>query len=160
MNMALNRSARSASGGRSGQRQHDSALSESRLGQPTCPASEPIQERGQSVFLPGLGHGALKLAGDLGFAHPGQPAISTATSTAPATTTPARAKAKARNTRRRRLSASSAATPTWGSREALLKLPVKIARREGIGNLLAQGTRRAAGRFGDAARGLTAAAMA
>jgi len=45
---------------------------------------------------------------------------------------------------------------SWGSREALLRLPEKIARREGIGDLLAEGTRRAATRFGGDARRLTA----
>jgi aldehyde:ferredoxin oxidoreductase len=45
---------------------------------------------------------------------------------------------------------------SWGSREALLQLPAKIARREGIGNLLAEGTRRAAEKFGAEARKLTA----
>jgi len=45
---------------------------------------------------------------------------------------------------------------SWGSREALLRLPEIIARREGIGDLLAQGTKRAALVFGDAARKLTA----
>jgi len=44
---------------------------------------------------------------------------------------------------------------SWGSREALLKLPEIIARREGIGNLLAEGTRRAAEKFGPEARKLT-----
>jgi aldehyde:ferredoxin oxidoreductase len=45
---------------------------------------------------------------------------------------------------------------TWGSREALLRLPEMIARRQGIGDLLAEGTRRAAQEFGDGARKLTA----
>jgi aldehyde:ferredoxin oxidoreductase len=45
---------------------------------------------------------------------------------------------------------------SWGSREALLRLPAMVAGREGIGNLLAEGTRRAAGKFGAAARALTA----
>jgi len=44
----------------------------------------------------------------------------------------------------------------WGSREALLRLPELIARREGIGGLLAEGTKRAAEHFGPAARRLTA----
>jgi len=45
---------------------------------------------------------------------------------------------------------------SWGSREALLQLPAKIAHREGIGGLLAEGTRRASERFGAVARKLTA----
>jgi len=45
---------------------------------------------------------------------------------------------------------------SWGSRAALLQLPEKIARREGIGDLLAEGTRRAAEKFGPEARRLTA----
>ncbi len=45
---------------------------------------------------------------------------------------------------------------SWGSREALQQLPEMIARRRGIGDLLAEGTRRAALQFGDAARALTA----
>jgi aldehyde:ferredoxin oxidoreductase len=45
---------------------------------------------------------------------------------------------------------------SWGSREALLRLPELIAGREGIGDLLAEGTKRAAGRFGAGARQLTA----
>jgi aldehyde:ferredoxin oxidoreductase len=45
---------------------------------------------------------------------------------------------------------------SWGSREALLKLPAKIAHREGIGGLLAEGTRRASERLGAEARKLTA----
>jgi aldehyde:ferredoxin oxidoreductase len=45
---------------------------------------------------------------------------------------------------------------SWGSREALLRLPEMIAQREGIGDLLAEGTKRAAERFGTEARKLTA----
>ncbi len=45
---------------------------------------------------------------------------------------------------------------SWGSRDALLRLPRIIAQRRGIGDLLAEGTRRAAAKFGDAARKLTA----
>ncbi len=45
---------------------------------------------------------------------------------------------------------------SWGSRAALLQLPELIARRQGIGDLLAQGTRRAAAEFGEGARKLTA----
>ncbi|MBZ5497379.1 MAG: aldehyde ferredoxin oxidoreductase family protein [Acidobacteriia bacterium] len=45
---------------------------------------------------------------------------------------------------------------SWGSREALLRLPEMIAQRQGIGNLLAEGTKRAAAQFGAAARKLTA----
>jgi aldehyde:ferredoxin oxidoreductase len=45
---------------------------------------------------------------------------------------------------------------SWGSREALLRLPELIAHREGIGDLLAEGTKRAAAKFGDGARRLTA----
>ena len=45
---------------------------------------------------------------------------------------------------------------SWGSRAALLRLPGIIARREGIGNLLAEGTKRAAEQFGPGARQLTA----
>lgn len=45
---------------------------------------------------------------------------------------------------------------SWGSREALLKLPDLIARREGIGDLLAEGQRRAAVQFGAEAIKLTA----
>ncbi|MCP4662980.1 MAG: aldehyde ferredoxin oxidoreductase family protein [bacterium] len=45
---------------------------------------------------------------------------------------------------------------SWGSREALLRLPGMIARREGLGDLLAEGTRRAAEQFGAEARRLTA----
>ncbi len=44
---------------------------------------------------------------------------------------------------------------SWGSREALLRLPEVIARREGIGDLLAEGTRRAAAKFGPEAAKLT-----
>ena len=45
---------------------------------------------------------------------------------------------------------------SWGSKEALLKLPEMIANREGIGDLLAEGTKRAAEEFGAEARKLTA----
>ncbi len=45
---------------------------------------------------------------------------------------------------------------SWGSREALLRLPEMICRREGIGDLLAEGTKRAAEKFGTEARKLTA----
>ncbi len=45
---------------------------------------------------------------------------------------------------------------SWGSREALLRLPEMICRREGIGDLLADGTKRAAEKFGAEARKLTA----
>jgi aldehyde:ferredoxin oxidoreductase len=45
---------------------------------------------------------------------------------------------------------------SWGSKEALLKLPEMIAKREGIGDLLAEGTKRAAEKFGAEARKLTA----
>ncbi len=45
---------------------------------------------------------------------------------------------------------------SWGSREALLRLPGLIVERRGIGDLLAEGTRRAAQTFGEAARSLTA----
>jgi aldehyde:ferredoxin oxidoreductase len=45
---------------------------------------------------------------------------------------------------------------SWGSREALLQIPEMIARREGIGNLLAEGTRYAARHFGPGAVKLTA----
>jgi aldehyde:ferredoxin oxidoreductase len=45
---------------------------------------------------------------------------------------------------------------SWGSREALLRLPEIIARRQGVGDLLAEGTRRAAEKLGEAARKLTA----
>jgi len=45
---------------------------------------------------------------------------------------------------------------SWGSREALLRLPELIAGRQGIGDLLAEGTRLAAAEFGTEARKLTA----
>ncbi len=45
---------------------------------------------------------------------------------------------------------------SWGSREALLRLPELIAQRKGIGALLAEGTRHAAKTFGTEARALTA----
>jgi aldehyde:ferredoxin oxidoreductase len=45
---------------------------------------------------------------------------------------------------------------SWGSREALLKLPELIAQRSGVGALLAEGTKRAADTFGAEARKLTA----
>ncbi len=45
---------------------------------------------------------------------------------------------------------------SWGSRDALLALPYMIASREGIGDLLAEGTKRAAETFGTEARKLTA----
>jgi aldehyde:ferredoxin oxidoreductase len=45
---------------------------------------------------------------------------------------------------------------SWGSREALLRLPEMIAQRKGIGALLAEGTRHAAKTFGTEARALTA----
>jgi len=45
---------------------------------------------------------------------------------------------------------------SWGSREALLRLPELIAKREGIGDLLAEGTKRAAAKFGSGAVKLTA----
>ena len=45
---------------------------------------------------------------------------------------------------------------SWGSREALLRLPEMIAAREGIGDLLAEGTKLAAKEFGTEARKLTA----
>ena len=45
---------------------------------------------------------------------------------------------------------------SWGSKEALLKLPEMIAYREGIGDLLAEGTKIAAQKFGTEARKLTA----
>jgi aldehyde:ferredoxin oxidoreductase len=45
---------------------------------------------------------------------------------------------------------------SWGSRAALLQLPELIARRQGIGALLAEGSRRAAAMFGEKARQLTA----
>jgi aldehyde:ferredoxin oxidoreductase len=44
---------------------------------------------------------------------------------------------------------------SWGSKEAILKLPEKIARREGIGDTLAEGSKRAANLFGADARDLT-----
>jgi aldehyde:ferredoxin oxidoreductase len=44
---------------------------------------------------------------------------------------------------------------SWGSREALLRLPRLIAQRQGIGDLLAEGTKRAAEKFGAEARKLT-----
>ncbi len=44
---------------------------------------------------------------------------------------------------------------SWGSREALLRLPEMIAYKEGVGGLLAEGTRRAAAQFGEGARRLT-----
>lgn len=45
---------------------------------------------------------------------------------------------------------------SWGSKEALQRLPQMIAHREGIGDLLAEGTKRAAEKFGTEARKLTA----
>ncbi len=45
---------------------------------------------------------------------------------------------------------------SWGSRDALLELPKRIAHRAGVGALLAEGTKRAAGTFGAEARKLTA----
>jgi aldehyde:ferredoxin oxidoreductase len=45
---------------------------------------------------------------------------------------------------------------SWGSRDALLEIPVMIAHRQGIGSLLAEGTKRAAEKFGTNARKLTA----
>lgn len=45
---------------------------------------------------------------------------------------------------------------SWGSRDALTRLPQMIAHREGIGSLLAEGTKRAAEKFGAEARKLTA----
>jgi aldehyde:ferredoxin oxidoreductase len=45
---------------------------------------------------------------------------------------------------------------SWGSRDALLRLPELIAHREGIGDLLAEGTKRVAVQFGSEARELTA----
>jgi aldehyde:ferredoxin oxidoreductase len=45
---------------------------------------------------------------------------------------------------------------SWGSRDALLRLPYMIAQRQGMGGLLAEGTRRAAEEFGTSARKLTA----
>ncbi|MDP7529953.1 MAG: aldehyde ferredoxin oxidoreductase C-terminal domain-containing protein, partial [Candidatus Marinimicrobia bacterium] len=44
---------------------------------------------------------------------------------------------------------------SWGSKEALLRLPEMVARREGIGDLLAEGTKRAAKQFGEEAQKLT-----
>jgi aldehyde:ferredoxin oxidoreductase len=44
---------------------------------------------------------------------------------------------------------------SWGSRAALLQLPELIARRQGIGALLAEGSRRAAAQFGEKAQRLT-----
>ena len=40
---------------------------------------------------------------------------------------------------------------TWGSHEAIIKLLKKIATREGIGDLLAEGTKRAAEKIGKGA---------
>ncbi|MCP4726259.1 MAG: aldehyde:ferredoxin oxidoreductase, partial [bacterium] len=45
---------------------------------------------------------------------------------------------------------------SWGSSDALLRIPDMIAKREGIGDLLAEGTKRAAEKFGTEARKLTA----
>jgi aldehyde:ferredoxin oxidoreductase len=45
---------------------------------------------------------------------------------------------------------------SWGSREALLKLPEIIAYRKGVGDLLAEGSKRAAEKLGDKTRKLTA----
>ncbi|MFC1661872.1 aldehyde ferredoxin oxidoreductase family protein [Gemmatimonadota bacterium] len=45
---------------------------------------------------------------------------------------------------------------SWGSKQALLRLPEMIAARNGIGDLLAEGTKRAAREFGTEARALTA----
>ncbi len=45
---------------------------------------------------------------------------------------------------------------SWGSRDALLKIPEMIAYRRGIGDLLAQGTRKASAEFGTKAKLLTA----
>jgi len=45
---------------------------------------------------------------------------------------------------------------SWGSKEALLKLPEMIAHRQGIGDLLSEGTKRVAEKFGAEARKLTA----
>ena len=45
---------------------------------------------------------------------------------------------------------------SWGSREALLRLPAMIAKRQGIGRLLAEGSRRVAEQFGARAKSLTA----
>ncbi|UCC31500.1 MAG: aldehyde ferredoxin oxidoreductase family protein [Phycisphaerales bacterium] len=44
---------------------------------------------------------------------------------------------------------------SWGSREALIRLPEMIARREGVGDILADGARRASKSFGAAAEELT-----
>jgi len=44
---------------------------------------------------------------------------------------------------------------SWGSREALLRIPEMIAKREGIGDLLAEGSVRAAEALGEGARALT-----
>jgi aldehyde:ferredoxin oxidoreductase len=44
---------------------------------------------------------------------------------------------------------------SWGSREALLRLPEMIAKREGIGDLLAEGSARAAESLGEGAKQLT-----
>jgi len=44
---------------------------------------------------------------------------------------------------------------SWGSKEAILELPEIIARRKGIGDVLAAGSKRAAQTFGDGARDLT-----
>jgi len=45
---------------------------------------------------------------------------------------------------------------SWGSREALLRLPELIAHRQGIGDLLAEGSKRVAEQLGSEARQLTA----
>jgi len=45
---------------------------------------------------------------------------------------------------------------SWGSKEALLKLPEMIAYRKGIGDLLSEGTKRVAEKFGAEAKKLTA----
>ncbi|MDP7653248.1 MAG: aldehyde ferredoxin oxidoreductase C-terminal domain-containing protein, partial [Candidatus Marinimicrobia bacterium] len=44
---------------------------------------------------------------------------------------------------------------SWGSKEALLRLPEMVAHREGIGDLLAEGTKRVAKQFGEEAQKLT-----
>ena len=44
---------------------------------------------------------------------------------------------------------------SWGSKEALLRLPEMVAHREGIGDLLAEGTKRAAKQFGEETQKLT-----
>lgn len=44
---------------------------------------------------------------------------------------------------------------SWGSREALTRLPEMIAHRQGVGNILAEGARRASMSFGSAAEDLT-----